>query len=163
MNKFRPAKDRIFIYITSLYLVGLIFGLFIFPDQKYTPETGKNFLEVFTTNYWYIFLIWILGFSLTGLLFTSLIIFFRGFLFGALLTLFFPEEIKHLLFLLLLELVLFLPAFLLVCYFSLGLSLRSLTNLFSYQNLNFKIYLNIILITTIIIIIYSIIIVTYQV
>jgi hypothetical protein len=80
-----------------------------------------------------------------------------------LLTVLFPDAFRQLVFLTLLEVVLFLPAFLLVSYFSLALSLRSFINLFSYQNLNLKVYFNIMIIATIIIVIYSIIIVVYQV
>lgn len=163
MKKFRPAKDRIFIYTVVLYLVGLVFGVFLIRGEKLPPTSGRNFLEIFAANYWYVFLIWILGFSLTGLLFTSVLIFFRGFLFGALISLLLPDSFRQFTFMLLLEIVLFLPAFLLVSYFSLALSLRSLFNLFSYQNLNLRVYLNIMIIATIIIIIYSIIIVVYRV
>lgn len=163
MKKLRLAKDRVFIYSICLYLVGLVFGIFLIRGQKLPQSTSRNFLEVFAANYWYIFLIWLMGFSVTGLFFTSLLIFFRGFLFGALLTVLFPDAFRQLVFLTLLEVVLFLPAFLLVSYFSLALSLRSFINLFSYQNLNLKVYFNIMIIVTIIIVIYSIIIVVYQV
>ncbi|HHX80952.1 MAG TPA: hypothetical protein GX692_07810 [Acholeplasmataceae bacterium] len=163
MKKFRLAKDRIFIYTISLYFAGLVFGIFLIRGVSLPHSSNRNFLEVFAANYWYIFLIWLMGFSLIGLIFSSLIIFFRGFLFGALLAVLFPDAFRQLVFLLLLEIVLFLPAFLLVSYFSLALSLRSFMNLFSYQNLNLKVYFNIMIIATIIIVIYSIIIIVYQV
>ena len=158
MKRNRPG-NRILAYTVVLYLVGLAFGMVLLRNQQLPPGSRRNFLEVFAANYWHIFLIWLLGFSLTGLLFTSVLIFFRGFLFGALMALLISFNLQRLFFLLLLETALFLPAFFPVSCFSLALSMRSFLSLFSYQNFNLKFYLNIMIIATIFIVIYSIIIV----
>lgn len=159
MKKSGLAKDRLFIYICSLYAIGIIFGIILIGREQITVKPGANFISVFASNYWYLFLMWLFGFSVIGLIFNSLIIFFRGFLFGAILSIMFPTSLKHLVFLLLLEIILFLPAFFILSYVSLTYS----RHFWGEKCVNPKIYLNIFLIITIIIIIYSIIIVVYQV
>ena len=80
MGKYKLSKNRLFIYICTLYLIALFFGLFFMKPNNYLLSTIKpNFLKVFCANYWYIFLMWLFGFSIIGSLFITLIIFFRGF------------------------------------------------------------------------------------
>jgi uncharacterized membrane protein SpoIIM required for sporulation len=157
MKGFRPEK-RVFVFVSAVYLAGTAFGMFLMRKQEVPQAAGGNFLGVFCTNYWHVFLIWILGFSLAGLLFSTILVFFRGFLFGALLSILFPGDLNRLFFLLLMEIALFLPAFFLVSSHSLELSLKALFSLFSHQNYDLKTYLNIMLIATAFIAVYSIII-----
>jgi hypothetical protein len=161
MRRSGLAKDRLFIYICSLYVTGMIFGIILLAGERVTVNSGQNFIAVFAANYWYLFLMWLFGFSVVGIFFNSLIIFFRGFLFGALSAILFPASLKHLVFLLLLEVLLFLPSFITLSYASLTFSLNLWGN--RQQKMNSNFYLNIFLIVTIIIIIYSIIIAVYQV
>src|SRR5690554_5290034 len=87
MSKYKLIKNRLFVYICCLYSIGIIFGVFVFRNNDYHLDlTEANFFKVFFANYWYLFLMWLFGFSAIGLFFNSIIIFFRGFLFGVLLT-----------------------------------------------------------------------------
>lgn len=156
----RLSRDRLFIYISTLYLVGLVFGIIMLARVRLTLNPGEKFIKVFTANYWYLFLMWIFGFSILGLFFNTMIIFFRGFLFGACLSLLFFSSFKYLVFLTVLEFLLFIPVFFTLAYFSLTFSRYSSTSSF---NLNRRYYLGVFLIVTIIIIIYSVIIVLYKV
>ncbi len=156
----RLSRDRLFIYISTLYLVGLVFGIIMLARVRLTLNPGEKFIKVFTANYWYLFLMWIFGFSILGLFFNTMIIFFRGFLFGACLSLLFFSSFKYLVFLTVLEFLLFIPVFFTLAYFSLTFSRYSSTSSFHF---NRRYYLGVFLIVTIIIIIYSVIIVLYKV
>lgn len=162
MGKYKLSKNRLFIYICTLYLIALFFGLFFMKPNNYLLSTIKpNFLKVFCANYWYIFLMWLFGFSIIGSLFITLIIFFRGFIFGLLLRLLIKNSLKKLFLILTIELILFIPSFFSLAYFSLGLSWNLLKNLLtnSNQRINTNRYLNIMIIETIVIVVYSLIII----
>lgn len=162
MGKYKLFKDRLFIYICFLYLTGIIFGLFLFRKGAYEPNLGESsFFRTFCANYWYIFLMWLFGYSLAGLIFNSVIIFFRGFLFGFLLAVLIRISLKKLITILAVELIVFIPGFFLLGYFSLLSSRGQFYNMFSRipAKINNKFYINIMLIVTAIIIIYSLIII----
>lgn len=162
MGKYKLTKNRLFIYICTLYLIALFFGLFFIKTINYQSSTLKpNFIKVFCANYWYIFLMWLFGFSIIGSLFITLIIFFRGFIFGILLKFLITNSLKKLFLILAIEVILFIPSFFTLAYFSLGLSWNLMKNLLtnSNQQINTNRYLNIMIIETIIIVIYSLIII----
>ncbi|MDI9507707.1 MAG: stage II sporulation protein M [Bacillota bacterium] len=164
MGKYKLTKDRLFVYICSLYVCGILFGVFLFraPGEQNFGEA--KFIPVFCANYWYVFLMWLFGFSVIGLFFNSLIIFFRGFLFGALLAVLIKTSFKDLAVLTALEIIVFIPAFFTLGYFSLASARKQFYNLFApfTGTLDNKIYLNVMIVVTVVIVIYSLVIVIYR-
>ncbi|MCK9537401.1 MAG: stage II sporulation protein M [Bacilli bacterium] len=164
MSKYKLTKDRLFVYICCLYLVGIFFGIFLFRKNNYELNFAEsNFFKMFCANYWYLFLMWLFGFSAIGLFFNSFIIFFRGFLLGALITVLVRLNLKETAIMLALEIIVFIPVFFTLSYFSLTAARRQLYNFFSPlpSKLNNKVYLNIMILVTIAIVIYCLIIVIY--
>ena len=165
MSKYKLTKDRLFIYICCLYLVGIFFGIFLFRKVNYELNlTEANFFKMFCANYWYLFLMWLFGFSAIGLVFNSFIIFFRGFLLGTLISVLVRLSFKDMAIILALEIIVFIPVFFMLSYFSLNVARRQLYNFFSPipSKINNKLYVNIMILVTIAIAIYCVIIVIYR-
>lgn len=158
--KYALVHNRLFLYILGLYLAGFLFGAVLLRGAGITPTAGNNFLSVFCTNYWYFFLIWIFGYSVIGLFFTSLIVFFRGFLFGALMALLIGYDFGRAGLMILTELFLMIPVLFLLSYVSLAFSYSQLLALFQgwQPGVSLKFYNNVMLLTSAVVLIYSIII-----
>ncbi|HHZ18378.1 MAG TPA: hypothetical protein GX390_03730 [Acholeplasmataceae bacterium] len=164
MGKYKLGKDRLFVYICSLYASGVLFGVFMFKGPGALEFGEAQFIPVFFANYWYIFLMWIFGFSAIGLFFNSLIVFFRGFLFGALLTVLVKTGFRDLLVMTALELIIFIPAFFTLGYCSLASARRQFYNMFASIPLNAggRGYLNVMIAVTVLIALYALVIVIYR-
>lgn len=150
----------------TLYLVGLLFGLFIqkhpiVTNAHQTKQPIKVFFNIFCLHYWYIFIIWLMGLCSIGFLIDVLITFFRGLIFGVLIATLIKTSFKLFIIMIILEGVIFLPAFIYLLYLSFILSLSNFLNLFSnkriYLQFDMKNYINSMLFITTILAIYSII------
>jgi len=69
-------------------------------------------------------LMWILGFSITGVVFNFFIIFFRGFLYGNLIVHLIKINFGYLLIISLIEIIVFIPFFIMLAYKSIILSIK---------------------------------------
>ena len=161
MNRQNLLKNRLLVYLISLYTIGLVFGLFIRNNASYsTSSENKNFFSIFFSNYWYIFLIWLFGFSIIGYLISSMIVFVRGFIFGILIRILIVNNFSIFMVIFVLELLLALPVLIVIAYVSLNYSKDNFKILFNnYSNsVNINKYINLMLIATIIIVVYSLLI-----
>lgn len=152
-------QNRMLVYVFSLYVVGLLFGLFLMRGKTYQLTfSSTSFISVFCSNYWYIFLLWLFGFSFVGLFFSSIIVFFRGFLFGTMVTILITNNTNQLGLLTILEILIFVPTFITLSYYSLSLSWNQLVLMFQNHSktMNLKYYSNLMIIVTILIVFYSI-------
>ena len=141
--------------IITVYLVGIVSAFFLVkPTSIVLNDFDASFfgvIKTFCLNYWYIFLMWALGLSLLGFIINIFIVYFRGFVYGVLVVCLIKSNIKYLLAITLIEIILFLPIFMAISYFSIMMSFNYFRNknmkLINYQKLNF--------IAIIIILIYS--------
>ena len=149
MQKHKLLKNRLFVYLLSLYIVGIVFGIFINLGKFSLLNKDKNYFIIFFSNYWYIFLIWIFGFTFLGYIVDSLIVFFRAFVFGILIRALILNEFRSFIILFVLEILIFFPTLMLISYSSLMMSKENLKMTFrnhsSYYNINK--YINLMLIT----------------
>lgn len=160
MQKNKLFKNRLFIYICTLYFIGLIFGIILIKSKYLINYTHKNFLTIFFSNFWYIFLIWIFGFTMISHFFTTIIVFFRGFLFGFLIKILLFDNFKRLLYLLLLEIVIAIPILFIVAYISILISNQQFKILIkNYSNtINYNKYINFMFVVIIGILVYSLLV-----
>lgn len=149
-------KNRGLTIIITIYFVG-IFSAFILvkPTKIVLKDYDISFfgvIKTFCLNYWYIFVMWVLGLSLLGILINIFIVYFRGFIYGVLVVSLIKTNIKYLLAITILELTLFLPMFLTVSFFSIMMSYNC------YKHVNFRMinYQKLNLVAIIIVLIYSI-------
>lgn len=160
MLKHKLLQNRLVVYLFCLYLIGLLFGIFLInPNYNYN-SSEKNFSTIFFSNYWYIFLIWIFGFSIIGFVSTTLIVFFRGFLFGALVRILVINNFKTFVLMLFLEVLFIIPVLIITAYISLNLSKENLKIILKTYSNNISInkYINLMLVVTVVIVVYSLII-----
>lgn len=141
--------------IITVYLVGIVSALFLI---KPTTTVINNFdasfwgvIKTFCLNYWYFFIMWALGLSLLGFIINIFIIYFRGFIYGILVVTLIKTNFKYLIAITLLEIILFIPIFFAVSYFSIMISFKYSQN----KNINLINYQKINLLAIIIILIYS--------
>lgn len=160
MPKPKILRNRLLVYLFSLYLVGFVFGVITNPGSYKYENSDKNFFIIFFSNYWYLFLIWIFGLSFLGYIVTTLIIFFRAFIFGVLVKVLVINNFHNFIILFILELLIFLPTLIVLSFISLRKVKDSLkVIIFSHsETINFESYLNLMLIVTGVIAIYSLII-----
>lgn len=122
------GNDRLFLMIISIYISGIISSfLIVSPETISLSETNVTIwgiIQTFTLNYWYILLMWILGFSITGVVFNFFIIFFRGFLYGNLIVHLIKINFGYLLIISLIEIIVFIPFFIMLAYKSIILSIK---------------------------------------
>lgn len=161
MQKYKLLQNRLFVYLLCLYIMGLIFGILLINPGTYNLNNpDKNYFVIFFSNYWYIFLIWIFGFTFLGFLVDTIIVFFRAFVFGILVRMLITNDFSSFLIMFLLELFIFFPVLIFISYVSLMMSKENLKIIFNnYTNtININKYINLMLIVTVIIAIYSLII-----
>lgn len=161
MQDHKLLQNRIFVYLISLYLIGLLFGVFMIKSQSINLENqNKNFYLILFSNYWYIFLIWIFGFSILGFITTTIIVFTRALIFGIMIRGLIIISFKSFLILLILEIIFIFPIIIIISYYSLKMSIENLKlTVTGYSSNNYlNKYLNLMLIATVIMIIYSLIV-----
>lgn len=158
--------NRLVIFLLTLYIVGIIFGMFL---QKNPIDAGyhqsmqavKVFFNIFCMHYWYIFIIWLMGLCTIGFLVDILIAFFRGLIFGALLSALVKHSFKYFLVMIIIEGIIFVPVFMYLLYLSISLSLSSFLNTFFQKRIllqyDMKNYINSMFFITTVLAIYSII------
>lgn len=136
-----------------LYVAGILAGIFI-GIQNNTVITPQNvgFFKVFCLNYVYIFFIWLLGFSIIGLIFDNLIVSFRAFLFGMLLSNLKTLSIKQILLYILLDVTMMFPVIIYLSY----LSISSSISIIKRNSTNRNKYVTALLISVVVIAIYAI-------
>lgn len=162
MRKYKLLQNRLFIYICTLYIIGLFCGIFLFKGNKILLNSEEtSFIKVFFYNYWYILLMWLFGLSAVGIIFNTIIVFFRGFLFGVLIIVLIPNDLKLLGIYCLVEIILFIPTFFTLSYISLYTSLNMFYNIlgkYHSKTIQMNKYLNFFFIITLLIILYSVLI-----
>lgn len=160
MDRRRLISDKLFIYLITIYFVGVILGVVLVNPKNLTINfEKKNYFSIFFSNYWYIFLIWIFGFSIISYITTTFILFFRAFIFGILIRTLISNFHQFIL-MIFIELVFALPILIFVSYISLSISKAQfgiITNKYSTP-INYKKYINLMLIITALVVIYSLII-----
>ena len=95
-NKFKIKLSKINLSIIITIISGVLIGVFSTSTLKdiniLVSKIDKNYIKVFlnafSLNYWYFFLIWIFGMIPLGFLITYFITFFRSFILGITLALF---------------------------------------------------------------------------
>ena len=160
MPKHKLLQNRTFVFLLCLYVVGFIFGLFINTGSYIYDDSNKNFWTIFFANYWYIFLIWALGFSFIGFISTTIIVFFRAFVFGILTKLLIINDFRSFIIILILEIIIFFPALSIISLFSFKMSKEGFKIFYGDYNdsMFVKNYINLMLIITVVIAVYSLII-----
>jgi len=161
MQRHKLIHNKYFIYLITLYLVGLIFGIILIkPSNVNYINSEKNFFTIFFSNYWYVFVIWLFGFSIIGLFTTTLIVFFRAFIFGGLLKVLAVNNFQQFALMLFIELVFAMPLLIIVSFISLNMSSVNIKiSIYgNHDTINFNKYINLMIIITILIVIYSFII-----
>jgi len=154
-------KNRLFVYLLSLYLVGIIFGIIFVKTNDYVfNNQAKNYMKIFLSNYWYLFVIWLFGFSFLGYIVTSSIVFFRALVFGILVKLLIVSNFGLFIILLLLEILIFFPTLIFLAYISLSLSKENFKiYIGGFSNtFNLSKYINLMLVITVICALYSLLI-----
>ena len=154
-------EDKIFLLLFILYFMGLIIGIMFNSkvDPKSINLSNIKFLKVFLTNYWYLIIIWLMGMSIIGLIFTPFIVFIRGLIFGTFLSVLIKLGFKQFFIYTVLDLLVMVPSTFILSYFSFK---SSINHLFGMVNgvrvyLNMKNYVNLMVYVTIFIAVYSII------
>lgn len=149
-------KNRGLTIIITIYFVGVLSAfLFVKPTTLTLLNHDISFwgvIKTFCLNYWYIFVMWVLGLSLLGVFINIFIIYFRGFIYGVLVVHLIKTNLKYLLAITIVEMILFLPMFLVLSYFSVMMSYHYYKNI-NIKNVNYQ-KLN--LVAIVIILIYSI-------
>lgn len=161
MLKNNLFKNRLFVYLLSLYLVGIIFGIIFVKTNDYVfNNQTKNYMKIFLSNYWYLFVIWLFGFSFLGYIVTSSIVFFRALVFGILVKLLIVSNFGLFIILLLLEILIFFPTLIFLAYISLSLSKENFKiYIGGFSNtFNLSKYINLMLVITVICALYSLLI-----
>lgn len=161
MLKNNLFKNRLFVYLLSLYLVGIIFGIIFVKTNDYVfNNQAKNYMKIFLSNYWYLFVIWLFGFSFLGYIVTSSIVFFRALVFGILIKLLIVSNFGLFIILLLLEILIFFPTLIFLAYISLSLSKENFKiYIGGFSNtFNLSKYINLMLVITVICALYSLLI-----
>ncbi len=161
MLKNNLFKNRLFVYLLSLYLVGIIFGIIFVKTNDYVfNNQAKNYMKIFLSNYWYLFVIWLFGFSFLGYIVTSSIVFFRALVFGILVKLLIVSNFGLFIILLLLEILIFFPTLIFLAYISLSLSKENFKiYIGGFSNtFNLSKYINLMLVITVICALYSLLI-----
>lgn len=150
------GNDRLFLIIISIYICGIVSSfLIVTPEIVTISEKNVNIwgiIQTFTLNYWYILLMWIFGLSIAGVIFNIFIVFFRGFLYGNLIVFIIKINTSYLLVISLIEIIIFVPMFIILAYRSIMLSL----NKHRLGRLELENYNKLLIFMTITIFIYSI-------
>lgn len=148
-------NNRSLTIIITVYIVGIISAfLLVKPTPLEISHNDADLIRVIKTfglNYWYIFVMWALGLSILGFIINIFIVYFRGFIYGVLIINLLKVNLKYLIAITLLELIIFLPIFLAVSYFSIMLSY----NYYHQKNFNIINYQKLNIIAIIMILIYS--------
>jgi len=128
-------------------------------DYVFNNQT-KNYMKIFLSNYWYLFVIWLFGFSFLGYIVTSSIVFFRALVFGILVKLLIVSNFGLFIILLLLEILIFFPTLIFLAYISLSLSKENFKiYIGGFSNtFNLSKYINLMLVITVICALYSLLI-----
>lgn len=124
-------KNRNLVLIFSLYMMGILFSFLLVSAQKLdmtnTDITFFSILKTFLLNYWYLFIVWLLGLNFIGFLVDSFIVYFRGFIYGVLIINLIKINFTYLLVLTILELIVFCPMFFFLTFTSMQNSLSIFT------------------------------------
>lgn len=149
-------NNRILTMILTIYLVGIISSFILVRPTKLNISSSEitiiSIVKTFCLNYWYIFIVWILGLSLIGFIINIFIVYFRGFVFGLLILFLIKTNLKYLLVISVIEIILFIPIFIFLSYSSIVISFSS----FRKVKIPLQNYDKILVIATILIFIYSI-------
>lgn len=152
----RKTNNRGLTIITTLYITGII-ASFIITSPGIIAINDKSvtvigILKTFFLNYWYIFIMWIMGLSIIGFIFNLFIIFFRGFIYGVLIIYLIKVNFTYLLVVTILDLLLFIPLFFTLSYYSIIISYST----YKKNHIKPEFYNKLMLISIIVIFIYSI-------
>ena len=149
-------SNRIITIILSIYIVGIISSFFLVKPtvlgQSNEGITAFRIIKTFSANYWYLFVMWILGLSAIGFFINLFIVYFRGFLYGVLIINLLKVNLTHLVVITVLEIIIFLPLFIYLAYTSF---LISFSSVMGTKN-NIKKYDKLLIIITAVTFIYSI-------
>lgn len=157
-------KKPNFIFITILmtiifgFLIGMLSTNKLSKEYYSVERLDKSYVQIFinafTLNYWYFFLLWLLGLMPFGFIIAYFIVFFKSFMTGVTLGICLKSTgvfgIIHFFKYGVLEMIIILPILLYVGYKSIALSFEGKNKMTNGIN-----YFNVILITTILIIIYA--------
>lgn len=141
--------------IATLYIIGIISSFIIVsPGTIQITNDGVTVLGIIKTfclNYWYIFIMWVLGLSIIGFIFNLFVIFFRGFVYGVLVIYLIRNNFTYFFAITILDLILFLPLFFTMSYHSI------ITSYATYKKNHIKndFYFKLMLISVVLIFIYS--------
>lgn len=163
----RNVKKPNFIFITILMTIifGFLIGMLatnklekaIYDVERLDKSYLQIFINAFTLNYWYFFLLWILGLVVLGFIFSYFIIFFKSFMTGVTFGICLKSSgvfgIFHFLKYGLLEVLVILPLLCYVGYRSISFSLEGKNKMVKGQS-----YFKVIFIATILIVIYSLLV-----
>ncbi len=165
--KRRNLKKPNFIFISVLMTVFLGFLIGILATNNLDKENYaierldkpyvQIFINAFTLNYWYFFILWLLGLMALGFIFAYFIVFFKSFMtgitFGICLKSMGVFGVVQFAKYGLLELLIILPVLFFTSYKSISLSLEGKNRIGKSGN-----YFKVILITTIFIVIYALLV-----
>lgn len=160
MKKNKLLNDKLFITILSLYIIGIFIGIFVnIKKDLLISYSNKNFFKIFSLNYWYLLLMWIMGLSAIGIIFNPFMIAFRGFLYGGMVVALIQISFRQFFITTILDLVIMVPSLFALGYCSIRSSQNNLASLFNdrMSNLNTKFYIDLMLFITLAVLIYSII------
>ena len=141
--------------IITVYLMGILSSIILVrPEVIKISDNSITFLGVIKTfclNYWYIFIMWIMGLTIIGFIFNFFIVYFRGFIYGTLLIYLIKINFSYLVLLTLLDLIVFIPLFIILSYYSINLSYST------YKKINIRLesYHKLMYISIIVILVYS--------
>lgn len=165
--KKHSLKKPNFIFITILmtilfgFLIGMLSTNKLAKEYYSVERLDKSYVQIFinafTLNYWYFFLLWLLGLMAFGFILSYFIIFFKSFMTGVTFGICLKSTgvfgIVHFLKYGVLEIVIILPILLYVGYKSISLSFEGKNKLMKGGN-----YFNVILIATILIVVYALLV-----
>lgn len=155
-------ENKLFLFIMIIYLLGFLVGISFHTkiDLNTIDFKSISFLQIFFSNYWYLFVIWLLGMSIIGLICIPFILFFRGLVHGVYISLLFKMGWKIFFLYFFTDLIFISTSLLILSYFSYRLSIIHLSELTNHSKnyFNLKQYINLMVYIIIILVIYSIII-----
>lgn len=112
--------------IAIIYLTGIFSSIILVkPGIIKISNNGITFvgiIKTFCLNYWYIFVMWIMGLTIIGYIINLFIVYFRGFIYGTLIVYLIKINFSYLILISLLDLIVFLPLFFSLSYSSVIIS-----------------------------------------
>jgi len=141
--------------IATIYLFGIFSSIILVrPGKINFSNDGLTFfgvIQTFCLNYWYIFIMWIMGLSMIGFIFNLFITYFRGFIYGTLVVYLIRINFSYFILITLLDLVVFIPMFFIMSYYSVLLSY----NIYRRNQYQIASYEKLLIISIVVIFVYS--------